>query len=450
MKLRSSRRPPGTPHPNVQHQSVQPPTATPDRLVLDIEKVVAGGLGLARHAGGVVLVRGALGGEQVEVQVRAARGVRQGRLLRVLRPSPDRVEAPELPTADLAHASYPAQLAIKRELVQEALSRIARLDITKLEHGVAETVASPRQWRYRNGAQYLITPGGLAYRERSGPGLWRLGGPDPLLMEAVQAVMARLDPALLDPAQEIAFRGSRLSGEVVATLIGPGEPRQYLRASDHLLDTGVVGVSLASPATQPAGRRFSAGVKLIAGEGTTLEQLGDVQVGLSASGFAQINPEAAGLAYRLAAQLAGSGERATDLYGGSGAIGRHLARSFTQVLVLDSAAEALKRGQRDVQRSGERNVVFRRTDADVGVGPPLPDADVMVVDPPRAGLSPEARQAVSATSARTLIYVSCDPATWARDVGDLVQRGWQLGEVVPHDFYPQTSHVEVVSRLTRR
>ncbi|WP_161882363.1 class I SAM-dependent RNA methyltransferase [Deinococcus alpinitundrae] len=455
MKLRSSRRPPSAHdpsarHPGTPHPSAQPPTATPDRLILDIEKVVAGGLGLARHAGGVVLVRGALGGEQVEAQVRAARGVRQGRLLRVLRPSPDRVDAPELPTTDLAHASYPAQLGIKRELVEEALSRIARLDIAKLAHPVAATVASPRQWQYRNSAQYLITPGGLAYRERSGPGVRRLDGPDPLLMEAVQAVMARLNPALLDPAQEIAFRGSRLSGEVVVTLIGPGEPRQYLRASDHLLDAGVVGVSLASPATQPAGRRFSAGVKLIAGEATILEQLGDVQVSLSASGFAQINPEAAGLAYRLAAQLAGSGERATDLYGGSGAIGRHLAHTFAQVLVLDTASEALKRGQRDVLRSGERNVVFRRTDADVGVGPPLPEADVIVVDPPRAGLSSEARHAIDAAAARTLIYVSCDPATWARDVGDLVNRGWQLGEVVPHDFYPQTSHVEVVSRLTRR
>ena len=440
MKGHASHRPPTAPRPAPQRE-----TAAPELLILDIEKVVAGGLGLARHAGGVVLVRGALGGERVEAQVKAARGVRQGRLRRVLSASPDRVEAPELPTADLAHASYPAQLRIKRELVEEALSRIA-----KLAHPVAETVASPRQWGYRNGAQYLTVPGGLAYRERSGPGIWRLDGPDPLIMDAVQAVMARLEGVFLDPVQEIAFRGSRLSGEVVASIIGPGEPRQYLRASDRLLDAGVIGVSLASPATQPAGRRFSAGVKLIAGEGTTLEQLGDVQVSLSASGFAQVNPEAAGLAYRLAAHFAGSGERATDLYGGSGAIGRHLARTFTQVVVLDTAAEALQRGQRDVQRSGERNVVFRRADAAFSPGSPLPETDVIVVDPPRAGLSSEARSAVSATAARTLVYVSCDPATWARDVGDLLHRGWQLGEVVPHDFYPQTSHVEVVSRLTRR
>ncbi|AWN22615.1 (uracil-5)-methyltransferase [Deinococcus irradiatisoli] len=408
-------------------------------LTLEIEKIVAGGLGLARHEGGVVLVRGALGGERIEAEVQEARGVRQGVVLRVLRASPDRVSPPELPTADLAHASYPAQLQIKRALVEEALSRIAKLD-----HPVASTVASPREWHYRNGAQYLVTPQGLAYRERRGQGAWLLGAgeqPDPLVMDAMQQLLTRIDARQLDPAQEIAFRGSRQSGEVVATLIGAGEPRRYLRAADHLLDAGAVGVTLA----QPAGRRFSAGVQLITGEREVLEQLGDVQVSLSASGFAQVNPEAAGLAYRLAAELSGRGQLAVDLYGGSGAIGRHLSPHFGKVVVLDTAGEALRRGQSDVRLGGETNVTYRRADA-----AEMPDADVIVVDPPRAGLSAEARDAVDSNTARTLVYVSCDPATWARDVGDLVRRGWQLGEVVPHDFYPQTSHVEVVSRLTRR
>ena len=76
-------------------------------------------------------------------------------------------------------------------------------------------------------------------------------------------------------------------------------------------------------------------------------------------------------------------------------------------------------------------------------------AGVIVVDPPRVGLSEMARDAVHQSAALRLVYVSCDPATWARDVGDLVRRGWELGEVTPHDFYPQTSHVEVVSVLTR-
>ena len=414
-------------------------------LTLEIEKLVAGGLGLARDEGGVVLVRGALPGERVTADVRQGKGVRQGTVREVLRRSPDRVDGPELPTADLAFASYVAQLGYKRAFVEEALARIAKLRVP-----VGETVPSPEEWHYRNTAQYLVTPQGLGYRERRGHSAQMFQG-DPLVMEEIAAVAQKLDPERLDPATEIAFRASRLTGEVVAALIGTGEPRDFLRASDHLLDAGVVGVSLA----QPAGRRFSAGVRLIAGESEIQEQFGDVRVSISATGFAQVNPAAAGLAYRRAAALAaqglGQGEHAVDLYGGAGAIARHLSPHFRRVTVLDTSAEALSRGRQDVAQSvaegaGEKNISFRQGDAsrleDIG-------ADVLVVDPPRAGLDEAARDHIQESTADRLVYVSCDPATWARDVGDLVRRGWSLGEITPHDFYPQTSHVEIVSVLER-
>lgn len=405
-------------------------------LTLEIEKLVAGGLGLARDESGVVLVRGALPNERVLARVRSGKGVRQGVVTEILRRSPERVEAPDLPTADLAHASYAAQLEYKRGFVEEALSRIA-----KLRHTVAPTVASPQEWAYRNTAQYLVTPQGLAYRERRGsePLVF---GQDPLVMPEIQAILDRIDPERLDPATEVAFRASALTGEVVAALIGAGEPRQFLRASDHLMDAGVVGVSLA----QPAGKRFSAGVRLIAGEGEIREQFGNVQVSVSAVGFAQVNPAAAGLAYVHAAELAGKGDHAADLYGGAGAIARHLAPNFRRVTVLDTSGEALARGRQDVAESGEKNVTYRHGDAarfsELG-------ADVIVVDPPRAGLDEGARQHIQHSTADRLVYISCDPATWARDVGDLVRHGWKLTDVTPHDFYPQTSHVEIVSVLNR-
>lgn len=409
----------------------------PDALLtLDIEKLVAGGLGLARDEQGVVLVRGALPGERVTARIRSGKGVRQGQVVEVLRRSPERTDSPELPTADLAHATYAAQLDYKRGFVEEALTRIA-----KINHPVEATVASPQEWGYRNTAQYLVTPQGLAYRERRGnePLVFDR---DPLVMPQIQAVLDRIDPLKLDPATEVAFRASVLTGEVVAALIGAGEPRTYLRASDHLMDAGVVGVSLA----EPAGKRFSAGVRLIAGEGDIREQFGRVQVSVSAVGFAQVNPGAAGLAYEHAAELAGKGDHAADLYGGAGAIARHLSGQFRRVTVLDTSSEALSRGRQDVAESGEKNVTYRHGDAarfaEMG-------ADVIVVDPPRAGLDESARQHIQHSTADRLVYISCDPATWARDVGDLARYGWKLGTVTPHDFYPQTSHVEIVSVLNR-
>lgn len=405
-------------------------------LTLEVEKIVAGGLGLARDESGVVLIRGALPGEKVVAQVRVGRGVRQGTVREVLHASPDRIEAPQLPTADLAHAKYAAQLQYKRNFVREALSRIA-----KLKHGVAKTVASPEEWNYRNTAQYLITPDGLAYRERQGnqPQVFQT---DPLVMKEIQQIIDRLDIKQLAPASEIAFRASVLTGEVVAALVGLGESSKYLAASDHLLDMGAVGISLA----QPAGKRFSAGVRLILGESEIREQFGDVQVTISATGFAQVNPAAAGLAYQQVKALAGTGEHAVDLYGGSGAIARHLASSFRRVTVLDSSKEALARGRQDVENSGQDNITYRHGDAarfsELGT-------DVIVVDPPRAGLSELARQHIQDSTADRLVYISCDPATWARDIGFFSRYGWKLGDVIPHDFYPQTSHVEIVSVLER-
>lgn len=411
-------------------------------LELSIEKVVAGGLGLARTEAGVVLVRGALPGETVRAEVRAGKGVQQGVTREVLTASPDRVDAPELPTTDLAHASYEAQLRYKREFVQEAMSRIAKLGAAQVQ-AVAPTVASPRQWAYRNTAQYLVTPSGLAYRERRSNSALSVEQ-DPLIMENIQTIIRLLDTSKLEGVQELSLRGSRLTGEVVAALVAPGDPRTYLKAADELMDCGVVGVSLAAP----AARRFSAGVQLVAGESEIMEQYGEVQVSVSASGFAQINPEAAGLAYIHAARLAGNGPMAVDLYGGSGAIGRHLAPHFGRVVVLDTDFDALARGRHDIRAAGTRNMTFRDGDAAQLYHSSL-QAGVIVVDPPRVGLSEMARDAVHQSAALRLVYVSCDPATWARDVGDLVRRGWELGEVTPHDFYPQTSHVEVVSVLTR-
>ena len=424
--------------------AAEPRSQAPSVMMeLTIEKIVAGGLGLARTEAGVVLVRGALPGETVRAEVRAGKGVNQGVTREVLTPSPDRVDAPELPTTDLAHAGYDAQLRFKREFVQEAMSRIAKLDARQVE-AVGQTVPSPQQWAYRNTAQYLVTPQGLAYRERRSNSALSVDQ-DPLIMESVARVIRLLDTSKLEGVQEISLRGSRLTGEVVATLIAPGEPRQYLKAADELMDCGVVGVSLAAP----AARRFSAGVQLVAGESEVTEEYGGVQVSVSASGFAQINPEAAGLAYVSAARLAGSGPMAVDLYGGSGAIGRHLAPNFGRVVVLDTDFEALARGRHDIRGAGTRNMTFRDGDAAQLYHSSL-QAGVIVVDPPRIGLSEMARGALHASAALKVVYVSCDPATWARDVGDLVKRGWTLGEVTPHDFYPQTSHVEVVSVLTRR
>lgn len=442
VRLRRSRSAPVSTDAPPTRPAATPPRA-PARPTFTVEKLVAGGLGLARDEAGVVLIEGGvLPGEVVTADVQAARGVRRGVLAEVLSASPDRVPDPvRLPTADLAHATLPAQLRFKRDVVREALTRIAKLDAD-----VHDTVPSPREWAYRSTVQYLVRGERLAYRARHTNDAVPVTR-DPLAHEAITKLLGRLDVWALDPAREIVLRGSALTGEVLVALVGEHEPRAYRRAVDTLLEAGATGVSLAPPAT----RRFTRGAKLLSGEPTILERYGRLDLSVSATGFAQINPEAASALY-LAAEGLASGDLAggavaghvLDLYGGAGGLGLHVASRADRVTVLDASPEALARGAADARRLGITNVTFREGDASLA-----PDADVVIVDPPRIGLDDATRYAVHASGASRLVYVSCDPATWARDVADFVGRGWTLGTVTPYDFYPQTSHVEVLSVLTR-
>jgi tRNA/tmRNA/rRNA uracil-C5-methylase (TrmA/RlmC/RlmD family) len=125
----------------------------------------------------------------------------------------------------------------------------------------------------------------------------------------------------------------------------------------------------------------------------------------------------------------------------------HLARSFAQVTAVEIDRGSVARGRADARRLGIDNVSFDGTD--VRFGSISPDADLITVDPPRAGLGQDVRTAIDESGARQLIYVSCDPATWARDVAAFSELGWTLDFIRPFDFYPQTHHVEILSRLTR-
>jgi 23S rRNA (uracil1939-C5)-methyltransferase len=375
--------------------------------------------------------------ELVEVELVKKRGALEGTLRRIIEPSEARVQPPRgtPPTADWAHASYAAQLEFKHGLVQEALERIGKLDFT-----VLPTQPSPLEWSYRNIAQYVVTPAGIGYRQPNTHRAWLLAS-DPLVGEVLSDGLAALDGEKLEPSLEIALRGSFLTGEVLACLIGKDSPNRHNRAVKHLRDLGVSGVSYAFASLEG---RFRAGVEPLWGADTILEQYGDFAVQVSASGFAQVNPLAASNLYQKAKELAGGGNLAVDVYGGSGTLGLHLSSSFKQVEVIEINPEAVARGQADVARLEVQNLHFTRGDASRLEGI---FADCIVLDPPRAGLSQDVVRSVLLARAPKVVYVSCDPATWARDVAKLVRGGYTLSFAQPWDFYPQTSHVEVLSLL---
>ncbi|HID23850.1 MAG TPA: class I SAM-dependent RNA methyltransferase [Planctomycetaceae bacterium] len=406
-------------------------------LEVVIEKLVPGGFGLARTPEGVLLVRGALPGERVRVSAKRKKNHLEGSVLERIESSPEREESALPPGADLP-LRYSAQLPIKEGFVRESLTRIAGLEVD-----TAPIRPSPSPLSYRTAAQFALHPlGGLAYRMPGTDELVRVED-DPLLAEPLREALKLLNTWPLVGLEEVALRGSRLTGEVQLGLIG-GKARRFRKAAEGLVEAGISGVWWG--AADPRGR-FRGPTRFLAGKETLLERYGEFEVQVDVVSFAQVNPPAAAALYAEAVQLAGSGESALELYGGSGVLGFFLAKNYTRVTVTDLNRRSIEKGRSDAARLGLENVRFARADAREAArfGP----AELVAVDPPRSGLAKETLAALTDLKPQKIVYIACDPATWARDVARLAERGYRLEFVRPYDFFPYTHHVEVLSYLTK-
>ncbi len=402
--------------------------------------MVHGGLALARLADGrVALVAGGLPGETVVAELASAKGVLRGEVREVLEPSPDRVAPPEHPGLDYGHASYSRQLELKREVLADALRRAG----AKVE-AVPPVRPAPRAWGYRSAVQPAVSKRGLGYRRAGSHQVVPLER-DPTANDAVQAGWRVLAERIGDlrGVREVALRGND-DGEVLAALVTSLPERELLAVAHELVRAGLNGVGHAP--FDPRGR-FRQGSSRLAGARTIRQRYGRVDLTVSATSFAQPNPEAAGALYRQAVAWVEPGEHAWDLFAGGGALAFHLAQRFRAVTAVEIDRSAVTRGERDAQRLGLANVRFVRADARRA---PMPsDAELIAVDPPRAGLAAPLRAAIAASGVRRLLYVSCDPVTWARDVAAFQAEGLELARFEPFDFYPHTHHVEVLSLLER-
>ncbi|TFU26724.1 class I SAM-dependent RNA methyltransferase [Thermus tengchongensis] len=402
--------------------------------VLTVEKLVPGGYGLARTEEGTVLIKGALPGEVVRGKPVRRKGTLFLEEVEVLTPRPDRYPHPLPPPADLPLA-YESQLPLKEGLVQDALMRIARLPFP-----LAPIHPSPRPLGYRTAAQYARHPlGGLAYRLPESHALVRVEE-DPLVAEPLAWALRVLSTWPL-PVEEVALRGSLLEGRVLLGLIG-GSPEALKRPAKALVREGFAGVVWAEPSEKG---RFRGRVRPLYGERTLLERFGPLTASVSVESFSQVNPLAAGELLEEAQGLVQGGGRALELYAGSGLLSLLLAPRYGEVVAVEISKEAVRRGEADRKRLGVENVRFHRGDAKEAAQ--LGAFDLVVLDPPRSGLSPEVRRYLLESRPREVLYIACDPATWARDVGELSRGGYELAFARPYDFFPFTHHVEVLSLL---
>ncbi|HEX7002191.1 MAG TPA: hypothetical protein VF164_10915 [Trueperaceae bacterium] len=432
--------------------------------VVNVDRMVHGGVALARlDTGEVVLVAGALPGEVVAVALERRKGVLRGTTTEVIEPSAHRVDAPSHPGLDYGHIAYGHQLELKREVVDDALRRafgVAGVDggsSAELQlPSVPPVVPSPQVWGYRNVVQPAVHMDGghgvrLGYRRRGTGEVVPLAS-DPVATPAANAAFGTVRDVLdgrrgsrssSPRVDEVVIRAND-EGESLVALVGPGRGRAALDLGHELVRAGVTGVAWAE--SDPRGR-FRRGVERLAGKRTVLQRFNHLSLSVSATTFSQPNPLGAAALYRELTSWAGSGDAALDLYAGGGAIAFHLADTFSSVTALEVERGAVARGEADAARLGINNVSFVRADA--GRLDPPTGVELVVVDPPRAGLSAGLRDTLTGATFDRLIYVSCDAATWARDVADMHLRGLRLRQVLPYDLYPHTHHVEILSLLER-
>jgi 23S rRNA (uracil1939-C5)-methyltransferase len=382
-------------------------------LEVEIERILPGGMGLAHAQGKTVFVSLAAPGDRLRVRVEREQGnVLFASIEEIVAPSPLRIEPPcpyfgRCGGCDFQQLTYEAQLAAKAEIIRDCLHRIARLE------NVPEIVVtpSPNNWRYRMRATWQIDQDlqAIGYYERGS-----------------RRVCDVADCAVLLPELQ-----SQL--EVVrATSLD-----QFPIGLKHLdVVAGENGVSFA-----PAFAEFET-LEL------SLMVRGEVYR-YNAEAFFQVNPSLLGplVDFALADE---SGESALDLYSGVGLFTLPLARHFNNVLAVEANPMATRFARRNLQDAELTNArVITATVTDWFRSAPTTTADFILLDPPRAGAESAVIKGIVDLHPTAVSYVSCDPATLARDLKKLIAGGYHLEAVRGFDLFPQTHHVETVVRLSR-
>ncbi len=399
---------------------------------LTIDGIAHGGEAVGRLDGKACFVAGAMPGELVEVDViREKRRWTRARLTRVLEVSPDRVEPPcpafgRCGGCTWQYATYERQLEWKREVVAGQLAHLGRLDGID----VRPTIAPGSPFAYRNRMDFAVSDGHPALHEQSSSRLVALNA-CPLLGPDLAERFAALGD--LTGVRKVILRSGVNTGDQLILIEG--------RAPNQ-----------ASAWEASVVVRSHDDLHTLRGRPWLEEEIDGVRFRIPAGSFFQVNT--AGAATLVALVTAAAGVTADDIlldgYAGVGLFAATVGRTARHVVTIDSEKASFRAiaGNLEAAIPGRFQSMlggFETTAAAV-----KDRWDVAIVDPPRAGLGAVGVEAVTRTAARTIVLVSCDPASLARDAGLLTTAGYRLDWVQPVDLFPQTYHVETVARFELR
>ncbi len=466
-----------------------------------IEKVTFGGAGLTHIDGLPVFVTDAIPGQVVEIVITKKKdSFAEAKVQKLIRKAKDEV----LPRCPHFHdcggcvwqnLPYDKQIDYKEEIVRETLSHLTPIDEAdrkNLPGRVMKIIPSPQVFHYRNKMEFSFGFGEMRTEEQGGrrihfdekptigfhkPGQWSTVFPITechlydeqvgMLLSQVRTFMQETRLPVFNPKTQkgmlrtlLLRRGIHTGEQMICFLVQARKKEleplfqtfiRFFGGRSHLASLLVVEHMGAND--KPDFPK----VHCLYGKTTITERLFDLSFEISPFSFFQTNTFGAEKLYRAIADAAELTMRDTvlDAYCGMGTIGQYLARFCQKVVGVESHPSAIDDALRSAGKNRIGNISFYKGKAEQVLHQQLKAGgkyafDVIVVDPPRPGLHPAAREAIIDHKAKKIVYVSCNTATFARDLGDFLKAGYELRTVQPVDLFPHTSHIETVALLQRK
>ena len=448
------------------------PVTKNDYIDVVFEDLTHDGAGVAKVEGYPLFVPNGLPGEKAKVKViKVNKSYGIGRLIELFEKSPYRVEIEQSELykyggCQLEHISYEGQLKYKENQVRQVLTRIGKLEDVVI-HPI---LGMGNPWHYRNKAQVPVgEKDGKLIAGFFKPRSHEIVDTDESLIqikevnEAINAVKEICSKYGIPAYQEETHKGvlrhimaryGKQTGELMVVLV---TRTSELPHKNQLVDEIVVRLPHVKSIVHNVNSKRT---NVILGEKTNAlwgneviyDYIGNVKFAISALSFYQVNPDQTRVLYEKAleyADLSGK-ETVIDAYCGIGTISLFLAQKARKVFGVEVVSEAIEDAKRNAELNGIKNAEFAAGEAEVVIPKWYKEgnaADVMVVDPPRKGCDEALLQTIIEMKPSKVVYVSCNPATLARDLRILEDGGYKTVEVQPVDMFPQTTHVECISQL---
>ena len=441
-----------------------------EEYIIEITDVTAEGSGVGKADGMAVFVPLTAVGDRARVKIlKPKKTYAYGKLLELIRPSKSRIDN-DCPYFNQCggcvyrHISYEAEKNIKQNKVYENIKRIGGVDMKP------QSIVTDAPDRYRNKAQYPLSAEYAAgfyafHSHRIIPCEDCLLQPQifSLITDSVCRWAKQNDISIYDEAthkgflRHIYIRKAEKTGEIMVCLVINGD---FLPESDSLVNAllEVCGDTLQSVQININKKDTNVILgdkcKTIYGKDYITDILCGVKIRLSALSFYQVNHTMAQKLYEKAREYANpQGKNIIDLYCGAGTIGLSMASAAKSIIGVEIIPEAIEDAKHNAEINGIKNTRFICADAADAAKQLASEgitADTVIVDPPRKGVSADVIETVARDFApNTVVYVSCDSATLARDIKIFEQNGYKLQEYTPCDLFPRTSHVETVALLVR-